>query len=39
MQIAVLYVEPFLGKVKGLVHQVGVRVVHVLVHVADSGEF
>jgi hypothetical protein len=39
MKVTVFYIEPFLGKVKGLFHQVGVRVVHVLVQVADSREF
>ena len=39
MQITVFYVEPFLGKIKGLVHQVGVRVIHELVQVADGREF
>ena len=39
MKITVFYIEPFLGKVKGLFNQVGVRVVHVLVQVADSREF
>ena len=39
MQIAVFYIEPFLGKIKGLIHQVGVRVVHERVQVADGREF
>jgi hypothetical protein len=39
MKIAVLYIEPFLWKIESLFHQVGVRVVHVLVQVADSREF
>ena len=39
LQIIVFYIEPFLGKVKGLVHQVGVRVIHELVQVADGSEF
>jgi hypothetical protein len=39
LQIIVFYIEPFLGKIKGLVHQVGVRVIHELVQVADGSEF
>jgi hypothetical protein len=39
VQTAVFYIEPFLGKIKGLVHQVGVRVVHERVQVADGREF
>jgi hypothetical protein len=39
VQIIVFYIEPFLGKIKSLVHQVGVRVVHELIRVADGCEF
>jgi hypothetical protein len=36
MQASVLNIETFLGEIESLFHQVGVRVIHELIRIADG---